>query len=115
MQVGVSGSPFEHWSSILRLRKTMADMFVYGDFSMVDAEHDDVFAYSRSFNGKSVLVICNFRERLVEWTLPLGLRGAKKEQVLISTHDDVLLEDDAVLLRPFEAFACVQSRLSSRL
>jgi glycosidase len=114
-QVGLSGSPFEHWSAILQLRKEMADIFVYGDFSMVDAQHDDVFAYSRSFNGESVLVVCNFRERPIEWTLPLGSRGAKKEQVLISTHGDVLLDADAVVLRPFEAFACAQSRLSSRL
>ena len=114
-QVGVSGSPFEHWSAILRLRKEMADVFVYGDFEMVDAEHDDVFAYTRSYNEESVLVVCNFRERPVQWKLPLGLHGVKKEHLLISTYGDLLSTADTVSLRPFEAFACAQSRIISRL
>ena len=93
----------------------MADVFVYGDFEMVDAEHEDVFAYTRSYNGESVLVVCNFRERPVEWKLPSGLHSAKKEQLLISTYGDLLLDGDNMFLRPFEAFACAQSRGSSRL
>ena len=114
-QVGVQGSPFEHWSAVLKLRKEMADIFVYGDFEMVDADHDDVFAYTRTYNGESVMVVCNFRERPVKWQLPLGLRGTKREQVLISTYEDVLLDVETVVLRPFEAFACVQTRRPSRL
>jgi glycosidase len=114
-QVGVSGSPFEHWSAILRLRKELADVFVYGDFEMVDAEHDDVFAYTRSYNGESVLVVCNFRDRPTEWKLPLSSHGARREHLMISTHGDIILDADAVSLRPFEAFACAQLRASSRL
>jgi glycosidase len=114
-QVGVSGSPFEYWSAILLLRKEMADIFVYGDFEMVDAEHEDVFAYTRSYNGESVLVVCNFRELPVEWKSPLGLHSARREHLLISTYGDLLLTADTVSLRPFEAFACAQSRVISRL
>jgi glycosidase len=114
-QVGVSGSPFEHWSAILRLRKEMANMFVYGDFEMVDAEHEDVFAYTRSYSGESILVVCNFRERPVDWKLPLGMHGVKREQLLISTYGDLLSDADTVVLRPFEAFAYAQPRVSSRL
>ena len=114
-QVGVSGSPFEHWSAILRLRKEMADIFVHGDFEMVDAEHEDVFGYTRSYNGQSVLVVCNFRERPVKWKLPLGLHAARKEHLLISTYEDLLSSADTVSLRPFEAFACAPSRVISRL
>jgi len=112
-QVGVSGSPFEHWSAILGLRKDMADIFIYGDFEMVDAQHGDVFAYTRSYNGESVLVVCNFRERPVEWKLPLDPSVARMEQLLISTHGVLLLDADTVSLRPFEAFACAHSRVSS--
>jgi glycosidase len=114
-QVGVFGSPFEHWSAILRLRKEMADVFVYGDFEMVDAEHEHVFAYTRSYHGESVLVVCNFRERSMEWKLPLGLSITRGESSLISTYGDLTLDAGTVSLRPFEAFACTQSRVSSRL
>jgi glycosidase len=114
-QVGVCGSPFEHWAAVLRLRKSMADVFVYGDFEMVDAENKDVFAYTRSFNGETVLVVCNFRGSAVDWTLPAGLRSPKGEEILISTYGDVDSGPESVLLRPFEAFACIQPRLVSRL
>jgi hypothetical protein len=90
-------------------------VFVYGDFEMVDVEHEDVFAYTRSYKGESVLVVCNFREVPVEWKLPIGMHGARGEQLLISTYGDVLLDAGTVSLRPFEAFACTQSRVSSRL
>ena len=100
---------------MLRLRKAMADVFVYGDFEMVDAENNDVFAYTRSFNGETVLIVCNFRESPVDWTLPAGLRSPKGEEVLISTYGDVISGPESVTLRPFEAFACTQSRLVSRL
>ena len=82
---------------------------------MVDAEHEDVFAYTRSYNGESVLVVCNFRDRLIEWKLPLGLHGARREHLLISTHGNLVLGNDTVSLRPFEAFACAQLRANSRL
>jgi glycosidase len=114
-QIGTSGSPFEHWAAVLRLRKAMADVFVYGDFEMVDAENEDVFAYTRTFNGETVLVVCNFRESPINWSLPAGLRSPKVEELLISTYGDVKLGPESVLLRPFEAFACTQSRLVSRL
>ena len=93
----------------------MADIFVYGDFEMVDAEHDDVFAYTRSFNGETVLVVCNFRESVVDWTLPAGVRNPRGEEILISTYKDVTSKPESVVLRPFEAFACKQSRLVRRL
>jgi hypothetical protein len=43
------------------------------------------------------------------------LHGARREQLLTSTYGDLLLDADTVFLRPFEAFACAQSRGGSRL
>ncbi|KAK1076171.1 hypothetical protein LTR33_009179 [Friedmanniomyces endolithicus] len=114
-QVGVSGSPFEHWAAILRLRKAMPDVFVYGDFQMVDAESEDVFAYTRTLINDSVLVVCNFRASTVNWTLPSGMSRVQSGDVLISTYGDVPMDRNVLRLRPFEAFACVQGRIASRL
>lgn len=109
-QVGVQGSSFEYWRSILGLRKQMLDVFVYGDFQMVDTEHEDVFAYERTFKKQSVLVVCNFRQHEVDWMLPAGFNT---RDVLISNYDSVNAHDGLLKLRPFEAFAIAQGKLAS--
>lgn len=116
-QVGVAESPFEYWADVLRLRKQMMDVFVYGNFEMVDAANEDVFAYTRDFKGDSVLVVCNFRERDIQWSIPSGLHSPREDELLISTHGSVMSSPGAhaVSLRPFEAFACTFGRPSSRL
>jgi len=93
----------------------MPDVFVYGDFQMVDADSEDVFAYTRTFKNDSVLVVCNFRASTVTWTLPSGMSRVQPGDVLISTYGDVPIDRNVLRLRPFEAFACVQGRIASRL
>jgi glycosidase len=105
-QVGVKDSVFEYWASILRLRKSHKDVFIYGNFELLDVEHNDVFCYTRSFGSQKVIVVTNFRKTPVTWTLPKNIT-LKKEQVLISNLSGIHGKDGSVSLRPFEAFACV--------
>jgi glycosidase len=107
-QVGVKDSVFEYWASILRLRKSHKDIFIYGSFEMVDAEHNDVFAYTRTFDDQKVLVVANFRKEKVTWELPKNLQ-LHIGGVLISNYGQPNLKDKVVELRPFEAFACLTS------
>lgn len=102
-QVGVKGSVFEHWASILSLRKTRKDIFIYGNFELVDKEHDDVFAYLRTYHEQKVLVVANMKKTPVTWKIPRGLRLA--EEVLTSNYEGIRERDGTVELRPFEAFA----------
>ncbi|KAK9326847.1 glycoside hydrolase superfamily [Lipomyces starkeyi] len=103
-QVDVKDSVFEYWASILRLRESYKDVFVYGDFRLLDAENNDVFAYTRNFENETVLVVANFKSTEVRWSLPnISLQ---QDQVLISNYGDVVVKDGAVSLHPFEAFAC---------
>ncbi|KAJ9643411.1 hypothetical protein H2199_004090 [Coniosporium tulheliwenetii] len=102
-QVGVKGSVFEYWANVLRLRKSHKDIFIYGDYQLIDPENNDVFAYTRTFRDQTVVVAANFRANNVEWPLPnINL---KKEGVLISNYGDLVVKDGVVSLRPFEAFA----------
>lgn len=45
----------------LRRHSEFSDLLVYGDFKLSQAEHEHVFAYTRSLDGKKLLVIANFR------------------------------------------------------
>jgi glycosidase len=103
-QVGVKDSVFEYWTSILALRKTHKDVFIYGDFKLVDAGNDDVFAYSRTFGGQKAVIVCNFRKENVVWELPKSIK-LLEENVLVSNYERVDVKAGVVLLRPFEAFA----------
>jgi glycosidase len=73
-------SVFWYWANVLKLRKTWADVFVYGKFALVDADNKNVFVYSRSFGEQTALVVLNFSETCVEWepskeALPVLARG----------------------------------------
>lgn len=115
-QVGVAGSPFEYWAEILRLRKQKPDIFAYGDFQLVDAQNDDIFAYIRSNEDDAVLVVCNFRAKMVEWSVPKSIFPLSARHVLASVFGDVQFgADNTVLLRPFEAFVCANGGTCSRL
>ncbi|CAG8975891.1 hypothetical protein HYALB_00006508 [Hymenoscyphus albidus] len=104
-QVSSPDSVYTYWNTILSLRKSHTDIFVYGDFRMIDGENDDIFAYVRTFEGKKVLVANNFRDRDVRWTVPEGMK-VKGEGVLVSNYG-VLPEvkEGVVVMRDFEGFA----------
>lgn len=104
-QVGVKGSVFEHWAEVLRLRKSHKDIFIYGDFKLLDLAHNDVFAYTRTFGEERAIVVANFRKTNVTWTIPEGL-VFKEDRILISNYGGFSLKGGQVELRPFEAFAC---------
>ncbi|KAK5705780.1 hypothetical protein LTR17_021369 [Elasticomyces elasticus] len=114
-QVGVPGTPFEHWAAILRLRKQEPELFIYGRFEMVDPNHEDVFAYTRSCSNRVDLVVCNFREWSVDWTIPSDVAVGRDFETLIANHGPFMLQGSTFALRLFEAFVCSLGRVSSHL
>jgi glycosidase len=103
-QVGIEGSVFEYWASVLRLRKFHKDILIYGNFELVDEGNNDVFAYSRSFGDDKILVVANFRKGGIVWEAPRSLIF-EAGKLLISNYDGIRAKDGTVQLRPFEAFA----------
>lgn len=67
-------------------------------------DHEDVFAYTRTFEGKTVIIVTNFRKTPVKWSLPQKIT-IQQDQVLVSNYDGVSVADETASLRPFEAFA----------
>ena len=70
---------------------------VYGNFEMVDINNPSVFAYTRSLNGKTLLVLLNFKsgEAKVNTTLNLN-----KATALIGNYPQPSVNG---ALRPYEA------------
>jgi glycosidase len=99
-----SKSAFNCWRSALEARRHYKDIVVYGDFHLVDAEHEKIFAYiRRSEDGQQVLVVCNFSPDTLLWT-----GNSKKVQQVVLSNCNKILEDfngTGVSVAPYEAFA----------
>ncbi|KEY67555.1 hypothetical protein S7711_02470 [Stachybotrys chartarum IBT 7711] len=97
-------SVYHCWRSVLQKRKALKDVFVYGDFELVDEQHPDVFAYRRSAaTGESAMVIANFSTKDVTW----NLQGSKVKEVIVTSNGQSLegITAGEVRLAPYEALA----------
>ncbi|KAJ4150923.1 hypothetical protein LMH87_011650 [Akanthomyces muscarius] len=102
-QVQSPDSVYSAYREVLRKRKAHKDIFVYGDFAVVDESHDKVLAYKRTASsGDAALVVCNFSADAVTWKFA----GTPRE-ILVSptgkTTSDVA--NSQVELGPYEAIA----------
>ncbi|KAK1963706.1 alpha amylase [Colletotrichum sublineola] len=76
-QISDPNSVFSFWKTVLATRKKHLDIFVYGDFNLVDEKHKQIVAYARrSEDGAVAVVVCNFSSETVDWT---GLKGGVNE------------------------------------
>lgn len=103
-EVNDPNSTYNFWASVLRLRKQLLDIFVYGDYLLVDPDSEDVFAYVRD---RKVLVLCNFTDKAFQWeSAPNGIK--KSKEVLLSNYEGTGTATARILgdkwaLRPYEA------------
>lgn len=89
-------SILNYFRKMTSLRKNEPTL-VYGNFEMVDINNPSVFAYTRSLNGKTLLVLLNFKsgEAKVNTTLNLN-----KATALIGNYPQPSVNG---ALRPYEA------------
>ncbi len=90
-------SIFHYYKKLIRLRKEH-DVIVYGDYRLLFPDDKDIYAYTRSLDGTTLLVLCNFYGNTVSVDLPAELAGDK--ELLISNYSEITAEGT---LRPYEA------------
>ena len=93
-------SIFYHYQKLVKLRKEL-DVISHGTFEPLMAEHPQVFAYVRGYEGQRLLVVNNFYGEDVRIEVPAEFLAG---QVLIANQGDVVLEERMVL-RGYESFA----------
>ena len=97
--VADANSIFYHYRKLIDIRKAN-DVIIYGDYELLVPEDPNIFAYTRSYNGKTVLVVCNFYEKEVDFSY----QDAPAETViLISNYADSSADLTGLKLRPYEA------------
>ena len=93
-QVGDPDSVFSFYQKLIRLRKTYP-VIVHGDFTLLMPEDRQVFAYTRQYEGKTLLVACNFSCE----EAALDAAAATRGEMLAANYDE---PGDKTTLRPWE-------------
>ncbi|WP_200416553.1 alpha,alpha-phosphotrehalase [Virgibacillus salexigens] len=95
-------SIFYHYQRLNKLRKKY-DIITYGDYQLILADHEQVFAYVRQWNGEKLLVLNNFYDQTI--TLPSfkEMTEGKTTDILIANYADAPIELAEITLRPYES------------
>lgn len=96
-------SVFRFYQKLIRLRHEN-EIIAYGSYELILPDAPQLFAYTREWEGRKLLVVCNLTGRVAPAALPQEIAWGK---LLISNYDDVILHENMVL-RPWEAFAVLQ-------
>lgn len=60
----------QFWRRGLANRKEHKDVFVYGNFEVIDDSNENIFAYKRAGESEAFVVILNFSKNEVQWEVP---------------------------------------------
>lgn len=99
-QLSDPNSVFSYYQRLIRLRKGHP-VFREGTFQLELADHEDIFAYTRTTATSQLLVVCNFRGADIEDPLAIG-----ETPILCNYPDQPLLGR----LRPYEARIYLKSQ-----
>lgn len=97
-QINDERSVLSHYKKLISLRKS-SDTIVYGDFRLINEDDDNFFAYERTYNGETFIIVCNFTAESQSFN---DIR-AKDSELIIGSYDGINVLEDSILMRPYEA------------
>lgn len=69
-------SVFYYYQKLIQLRK-QNDIIVHGVYELLEAEHPDLYVYTRTLGEEKLLVVCNFSDHEVKYNVPEEFKGAE--------------------------------------
>ncbi|MCE4963216.1 glucohydrolase [Staphylococcus haemolyticus] len=90
-------SVLNFYKKLIQLKKSH-EIYTYGQFDLIDGENENVFAYTRQLEGKTVVVAGNLTDKQSSLTLPFDI---DEDAIKLHNYNSQL---DATSLKPFEAF-----------
>ncbi|PGC31977.1 alpha,alpha-phosphotrehalase [Bacillus pseudomycoides] len=96
-------SIFYHYKKLIKLRKKY-DVITKGKYEIIDANHPNIWAYTRTLDNEVLLVVNNFYGETLTYSVPdeVQLTGMKQE-VLLSNYEDSSEDIRNLVLRPYES------------
>ena len=93
-------SIFHYYRQLIALRKSeqFGDVITYGHYQELDPTDTDIYAYQRSYNGITVLIICNFTSEIKKRTYK-----GKIKQMILGNYDMNIQSLESLTLNPYQA------------
>ncbi len=92
-------SVLNHFRKMTELRKNNP-ILIYGSYELVAPEHPNIYAYTRTLDDKSILVLLNFSKEKPEITLD---KKWDNHTVLINNYSGLDYIDKTIILKPYQA------------
>ncbi len=92
-----NNSIFYYYQKLIQLRKE-EEILVYGTFTLLLPEDKHIFAYSREWNEKKWLIVCNFYQESTTFSY-----SGKGKVILSNYPQEQMIALEQVQLRPYEA------------
>lgn len=96
-------SIFYYYKELIKIRKNQ-DVIAYGDYKILLENHKSVYAYKRSYNSDSVIVVNNFYkdEVVIDLSKEINFKN-KNIEILISNYEDSKVDLSNIKLRAYES------------
>ncbi|KAF2644274.1 alpha-glucosidase [Massarina eburnea CBS 473.64] len=72
------------WKHMLQVRREYNDLLVHGQFDDLDAGNEKVFVFSKTWQGKKAVAVCNFTDGPLALQLPAEV-AMEKARLLVSS------------------------------
>jgi oligo-1,6-glucosidase len=93
-------SIFHYYKKLIRIRKEHP-IVVYGEYQSILEDHEQIYAYVRTFKDEKLLVMANFFENTAVFNLPRHIKYDVK-QLLINNYKVNDHSLDSIDLQPYE-------------
>ncbi len=90
-------SPLNYFKKLVQLRKNNKDVLVYGKYELLDKDNPNVYAYTRTYGNKKMLILLNFKAVDASANTGIDLTNAK---VVLSNYQNAKVSQQ---LKPYEA------------
>jgi oligo-1,6-glucosidase len=93
-------STLNYFRKLVKLRKALPEL-VYGKYEVIDRSNEKVYAYTRTLNGKKILVLLNFSTSKPKFDIPKTTGNTLN--VLINNVSALSVKKNTVTLEPWQA------------
>ncbi len=104
-QIRDKDSIYHFYKELISIRKTYTSL-IHAKCNLIHPEDKNIYAYTRTTDKDTYLVVCNMSS--MEQSFDYGKKLTGK--FLITTHSDIIVNDNIVTLRPYESFMLKQER-----
>ena len=81
-------SVLSFWKRMLKLRQQHNDIFIHGDFDILEMHNEDTFTFTKTWRNRKAYVVLNFTEQEQSIDFPETLRNQKVELLVSSVEGD---------------------------